>query len=302
MLDLIHADHARIRRLLATAESAARRGEPARVPRMLSEVWDGAAVLLEADCDAEEEVCYPALYRAAGGAALTGQARAEHDDIREAIAETRLHEPGSPPWWRAVTAAVAAAQDHFTREEHGALAQLRHRTSPAQRRTLGRQWAAYMNARARDAGTGAGEAANSRRPGPSQICHAAGQASTRMAAEPAAARRQAVLALPEQIDACNAGRVAAALASAISQSGMVTADMSATTFCDCAGAHAIVQAHERAAASGAELRVVVTTPQVRRLFGLLQLDRRLDIVTSRADIADGGQTRPHDPPSRANVT
>jgi hypothetical protein len=122
VLDLIHADHARIRRLLATAESAARRAEPARAPRMLSEAWDRAAVLLQADCDAEEEICCPA-------------------------------------WWRAVTAAITATREHFTHEEHGALAQIRHRTSPAQRRTLGRQWAAYMNARARDAGTGAGEAA-----------------------------------------------------------------------------------------------------------------------------------------------
>jgi Hemerythrin HHE cation binding domain len=100
VLDLIHADHARIRRLLATAESAARRAEPARAPRMLREAWDRAAVLLEADCDAEEEICYPVLYRAAADAALIGEARADHDDIREAIAETRLAEAGSPAWWR----------------------------------------------------------------------------------------------------------------------------------------------------------------------------------------------------------
>jgi anti-anti-sigma regulatory factor len=53
--------------------------------------------------------------------------------------------------------------------------------------------------------------------------------------------------------------------------------MSATTFCDCAGARAVVQAHKRAAASGSELRVVVTTPQVRRLFGLLEIDGLLNI-------------------------
>ncbi len=37
----------------------------ARAPRMLSEAWDRAAVLLEADCDAEEEICYPVLSGAA---------------------------------------------------------------------------------------------------------------------------------------------------------------------------------------------------------------------------------------------
>jgi anti-anti-sigma factor len=247
-------------------------------PRMLSEAWDRAAVLLQADCDAEEEICYPVLFGAAGGAALTGEARTEHDDIREAVAETRLHEAGSQAWWRAVTAAISATRDHFTHEEHAALAQIRHRTSPAQRRTLGRQWAAYMNARARDAGTGAGEAGDSSRSGSGQTRHpAGGQAPVGMAAEPAVPRRQAVVPLPGQIDACNASRVAEALASAISQGGTVTADMSATTFCDCAGARAIVQAHKHAAASGSELRVVVTTPQVRRLFGLLEIDGLLNI-------------------------
>jgi hypothetical protein len=189
------------------------------------------------DCDAEEEICYPVLYRAAGGATLIGEARAEHDDIREAVAETRLQEAGSPAWWRAVTAAITATRDHFTHEEHGALAQMRHRTSPAQRGMLGRQWAAYMNARARDAGTGAGEAGGSGRPGSGQTCHpAGGQAPAGVAAEPAVPRRQAVVPLPGQIDVCNANRVVEALASAVSQGGTVTADMSATTFCDCAGA------------------------------------------------------------------
>jgi Hemerythrin HHE cation binding domain len=194
VLDLIHADHARIRRLLAIAESAARRAEPARAPRMLSEAWDRAAVLLEADCDAEKEICYPVLSGAAGGATLIGEAKAEHDDIREAVAETRLQEAGSPAWWRGVTAAITATRDHFTHEEHGALAQMRHRTSPAQRGMLGRQWAAYMNAWAHDAGTGAG---GSGRPGSGQTCHpAGGQAPAGVAAEPAVPRRQAVVPLP----------------------------------------------------------------------------------------------------------
>jgi anti-anti-sigma factor len=98
------------------------------------------------------------------------------------------------------------------------------------------------------------------------------------------ARRHLVVALPEQIDATNAGRVADKLTSAISQGGTVIADMSATTFCDCAGARAVVQAHKRAAASHAQLRVVVTTAQVRRLFDLLGVDRLLDIY-SRPDDA-----------------
>jgi anti-anti-sigma factor len=101
------------------------------------------------------------------------------------------------------------------------------------------------------------------------------------------------VALPEQIDVCNAGQVAKALASAIRQDNTVIADMNATTFCDCAGARAIVQAHQRAAASGSELRVAAATAQVRRLFELLGIDRLLDTnhrpgrTSSRSDLTTG---------------
>jgi anti-anti-sigma factor len=272
VLDLIRADHARIRRLLASAESAARRGEPADARWVLGEAWDRAAALLEADCDAEEEIWYPVLSGAAGYAALIREARADHDDIREAVAEARLQEAGSPAWWRAVIAAITATQDHFAREEHGALAELTHCTSPAQRRALGQQWVAFLNARARDARSDA----DGRRPEPPQMRGtAAGQVPGEIT-EAAIARRQEVVALPEQIDVCNAGQVAQALASAISQDSTVIADMNATTFCDCAGARAIVQAHQRAAASGSALRVVAATAQVQRLFELLGIDRLLD--------------------------
>jgi hypothetical protein len=155
VLDLIHADHARIRRLLATVESVARREDPARARRILSEAWDRAADLLEADCSAEEEICYPELYRAATGAGLISKAKAEHDELREAVAEARLQDTASPAWWKAVTAVIKLSGPHFADEEHGLLAEIRHRTDLAQRSTLGQQWAAFMNARARDAASSA---------------------------------------------------------------------------------------------------------------------------------------------------
>ncbi|MGI9006799.1 MAG: hemerythrin domain-containing protein [Streptosporangiaceae bacterium] len=116
----ILADHARIRRLFAALGDAARCDDPAWARWMLSEAWQRAAALLEAHCDAGEEICYPALHdgrRAA--AARIDDAIADHGDIREAAAEARLQDVGSPAWWRAVTAAITATQDHFAREERG---------------------------------------------------------------------------------------------------------------------------------------------------------------------------------------
>jgi anti-anti-sigma factor len=89
-------------------------------------------------------------------------------------------------------------------------------------------------------------------------------------------RRETVVALPEEIDLLNATRVAEQLTSAVRRNPAVIIDMTATTFCDCAGARAIVQAHKRATGRGAELRLVVTAEPVRRIFGLLGIDHLLD--------------------------
>ena len=93
------------------------------------------------------------------------------------------------------------------------------------------------------------------------------------------ARRETVVALPEEIDLLNATCAAEQLASAVRRNAVII-DMTATTFCDCAGARAIVQAHERATDSGAELRLVVTAEPVRRIFGLLGIDRLLGTYPS----------------------
>ena len=101
------------------------------------------------------------------------------------------------------------------------------------------------------------------------------------------ARREKVVALPEEVDIRNAAGVAEELTLAVSRSSVVIIDMSATMFCDCAGARAIVRAHKRAADSGAELRLVVTAKLVRRMFGLIGVDHLLDIYPS-VEAARGG--------------
>ena len=94
-------------------------------------------------------------------------------------------------------------------------------------------------------------------------------------------QREVIVLLPEEIDIGNAAGVADELTSAVSRNPVVVIDMSATRFCDCAGVRAIVRAHKRATGSGAELRLVVTTAApVRRIFGLIGVDRLLDFYPS----------------------
>ena len=93
-------------------------------------------------------------------------------------------------------------------------------------------------------------------------------------------QREVIVLLPEVIDIRNAAGVADELTSAVSRNRVLIIDMSATRFCDCAGVRAIVRAHERATGSGAELRLVVTAALVRRIFGLIGVDRLLDFYPS----------------------
>ena len=88
------------------------------------------------------------------------------------------------------------------------------------------------------------------------------------------AGRQAVVALPERMDASNAGQIGEELLSVIDGGATVLiADMTATTTCDHAGAGAVVRAFPRAVVGGTELRLVVTARHVSRVLSLSGLDR-----------------------------
>jgi anti-anti-sigma factor len=95
------------------------------------------------------------------------------------------------------------------------------------------------------------------------------------------------VALPEEIDMINAAQAGEELISAIGQDVTLIADMSATTFCDIAGARAVTLAWERAAAAGGELRVVITTEPVRRVFSLLGIEQVIGTYPSLDDALAG---------------
>lgn len=68
----------------------------------------------------------------------------------------------------------------------------------------------------------------------------------------------------------SAAHIEAELISAGRPGAALVTDMSTTIFCDCTGARAIsravYRAGQRPAAAGSELRLVITTAPVRRLF------------------------------------
>ncbi|HLH84709.1 MAG TPA: STAS domain-containing protein [Trebonia sp.] len=93
--------------------------------------------------------------------------------------------------------------------------------------------------------------------------------------------RTAVIRLPAEIDLTIADALREALLSVLNQGAVaLIADMAATTFCDSAGIAALVRAARRAAATGAEMRLVVTAPPVLRVFTLVGIDRLIDIHPS----------------------
>ena len=88
----------------------------------------------------------------------------------------------------------------------------------------------------------------------------------------------AVVILPEEIDAANADMVTDTLLTVLNRTGAsVIADMTRTTFCDAAGIRAIIRAHIRARSLDTGLRVVLTSPIVRRIFQLTRVDELVRI-------------------------
>jgi anti-anti-sigma factor len=115
--------------------------------------------------------------------------------------------------------------------------------------------------------------------------------------------RRAVVTFPERVGAPDAARIREQLLAALS-GGAVTliADMSATVWCDPAGVDAVARAYQRAAASQADLRLVIRAPEVRRLMSAEGLDRLVPVYGSlEAALAAGAPDGPGagDPPVRA---
>jgi anti-anti-sigma factor len=89
--------------------------------------------------------------------------------------------------------------------------------------------------------------------------------------------------MPVELDVSNAAAVREQLLLVLNQgASILIIDMTASTFCDCAGASAVVRAFRRASAAGARVRLVSGGPAIERIFGLLGIGRIIDVYPSLA--------------------
>lgn len=88
----------------------------------------------------------------------------------------------------------------------------------------------------------------------------------------------AVVHAPEELDMATAGAVTRLLDSVLVREPVVlVVDMTGTRFCDSAAAAVLIRANKQAARLGVSLRVVVTSPAVRKAFALLRLGQVVDV-------------------------
>lgn len=151
VIDLIMADHRRIRRLSEALEVAARHRVDSGQDWMLAHIWQQLAGLLRAHTRAEEEICYPISGCSRPDAGLMRDAIDDHEDIREAIGEASLQRAGSARWWRAVRAVLAVSAGHLDREERDVLPCCLAGPTVSQRQELGQQWLRFIAAWTLDA-------------------------------------------------------------------------------------------------------------------------------------------------------
>ncbi|MEH1053600.1 hemerythrin domain-containing protein [Micromonospora sp. CPCC 206171] len=134
---LILDDHAAFRRGFARLDDA-------RDETELLAVWEALALHLDIHAEAEEAILYPHLVRHGDdGEDETTDAIGDHNEIRDAIAESKLHPVGSDEWWAAVWKARRENSEHLAEEEDGALPDFRRHTSVELRAELGARWLTF---------------------------------------------------------------------------------------------------------------------------------------------------------------
>jgi len=106
--------------------------------------------------------------------------------------------------------------------------------------------------------------------------------------------------LPAEIDIANADQVRADLTAVISQGYLIViADMSRTSFCDCAGVAALASAAGYAARRGVQLRIVARARAVLRIFELTGLLLAIPVYPTGAEALSEPGTGPPWPPGAA---
>jgi anti-sigma B factor antagonist len=105
----------------------------------------------------------------------------------------------------------------------------------------------------------------------------------------------AVISMPEEIDMSNGAEIQDGLLAALGKRPEVlVVDMTPTTFCDSAGVRAIMLTHRQAAAAGCELRLVIASPGVSRVFSIIGAGQLVQIHSELPSALDAVPGSPHD--------
>ena len=148
--ELILADHHEQRRMFAELDGV----DPADTDT-LDVLWKRLSITLEVHAEAEEIHFYPELLKLGERlhdqteVAETKDAIGDHNDIRDGITAASRSAVGSDDWWKGVTAARKANDEHMGEEEHEGLADFRRHVDLETRHRLAVVFTAY-EARHRD--------------------------------------------------------------------------------------------------------------------------------------------------------
>jgi anti-anti-sigma factor len=106
------------------------------------------------------------------------------------------------------------------------------------------------------------------------------------------AGRQAVVELPEHIAVIEASQLREQLLVTLNQGAAVLiVDMTKTASCDHAGVDALARAYQRAAVTGAQVRVVVSAPVIRRVLSIEGIDRVVSVYPTLESAIAAGPAR-----------
>jgi anti-anti-sigma factor len=112
--------------------------------------------------------------------------------------------------------------------------------------------------------------------------------------------RLAVITMPEEIDMSNGAAVEEGLLSALGQRpSALVVDMTSTAFCDSAGVRAVMLTGRKASTAGCELRLVIGSPGVMRVFSVIGAEQLVEVhdnLTSALGPAPEGQRDGGQPP------
>jgi anti-anti-sigma factor len=106
---------------------------------------------------------------------------------------------------------------------------------------------------------------------------------------PPAQLRPVVVTLPGEIDMATADSAyTQIMAELVLGVPVVIADMTATKFCDTSGTRALVLACRQATELGSELRLLLPSPDIMRVWKILGVDAVLPIYHSMKEAMAGG--------------